>query len=104
MRIGDLLLQSGFLTEEELTAALSQQRLAKNVPIGQLLKVLNYLSDEDLELVLQAQRQIIFASLNGQMAVESLRYARQQKVSLQIALEKVQDKVIAELKDETFDA
>jgi hypothetical protein len=104
MRIGDLLLQSGFLTEEELTAALSQQRLAKNVPIGQLLKVLNYLSDEDLELVLQAQRQILFASLNGQMAVESLRYARQQKVSLQIALEKVQDKVIAELKDETFDA
>lgn len=104
MRIGDLLLQSGFLTEEELTAALSQQRLAKNVPIGQLLKVLNYLSDEDLELVLQAQRQILFASLNGDMAVESLRYARQQKVSLQIALERVQDKVISELKDETFDA
>lgn len=104
MRIGDLLLQSGFLTEEELTAALSQQRLAKNVPIGQLLKVLNYLSDEDLELVLQAQRQILFASLNGEMAVESLRYARQQKVSLQIALERVQDQVIAELKDEPFDA
>lgn len=93
MRIGDLLLQSDFLTEDQLTAALSQQRMAKNVPIGQLLKVLNYLTDEDLELVLQAQRQILFASLEGSLAVESLRYAKKENVSLLQALEAVQDKL-----------
>ena len=91
MRIGDLLLESGFLTEAQLSAALSQQRMAKNVPIGQLLRVLNFLRDDELELVLQAQRQILFASLSGEFAVESLKYAREEKVSFQQAIEHLQD-------------
>lgn len=89
MRIGDLLLGSGFITEDELDAALKQQKSTKKTPIGQLLRLLNYLNEEELELVLQAQRKILFASMSDQLAVAGLRYARENKINFGDAAEKV---------------
>lgn len=85
MRIGDLLLSSGFVSEQDLKAALIEQSDNK-APIGQVLKVLNRLSDSDLELVLQAQRKILFAQMPSELAVSGLRYAREKELSFMQAI------------------
>lgn len=89
MRIGDLLLSSEFITEEELNAALKHQKATKKTPIGQLLKLLNYLKEDELELVLQAQRKILFASMSDRLAIAGLKYAKENRVSFSDAAEKV---------------
>ena len=89
MRIGDLLLNSGFVSEEQLNHALAQQKSQKKTPIGQLLKLLNFLKEDELELVLQAQRKILFSSMSGKLAVEALRYARANKTTFVDATAKV---------------
>lgn len=89
MRIGDLLVLSGFISQQQLESALQQQKANKKTPIGQLLRVLNFLSDDELELVLQAQRKILFTSMSGGLAVSSLQYARQHKVTFAQATEKI---------------
>lgn len=104
MRIGDLLLNSGFVSEEQLNAALAQQKSAKKTPIGQLLKLLNVLKDDELELVLQAQRKILFASMSGQLAVEALKYARLNKTSFADAVTRVLATVNTTAPVESFDA
>ncbi|MBX9689392.1 MAG: tetratricopeptide repeat protein [Candidatus Obscuribacterales bacterium] len=89
MRIGDLLVKAGIVGEQELEAALKQQKSAKKTPIGQLLKLLNFIKEDDLELVLQAQRKILFASMTDELALASLKYARQHKVAFELASRKV---------------
>ncbi len=94
MRIGDLLLGSGFINESELSEALRKQKQTQKTPIGQLLKLLDFLDENELELVLQAQRKILFTSMSQELAVSTLRYARQHKVSFNeanlIVLETIQ--------------
>ncbi len=89
MRIGDLLIQSGFLTDDQLESALIKQKLANKTPIGQLLIMFNFLEEGDLDLVLQAQRKILFTSLDSGLAVRALRYARQHHINFAEATQQV---------------
>lgn len=89
MRIGDLLIKSGFLTDEELDSALKMQKQLKKTPFGQLLIMLNFLSEHELDLVLQAQRKISFASMDSELAVRALKYARQHKLNFMEASQKI---------------
>ena len=89
VRIGDLLVRSGLVSEDALATALSKQQLDKKTPLGQILKLLNYLNEDELDLVLQAQRKILFASMSGELAVAAIKYAKQNKLSFGLATEKV---------------
>ncbi|MBX9724548.1 MAG: hypothetical protein K2X81_24285, partial [Candidatus Obscuribacterales bacterium] len=89
MRIGDLLVRSGFISESQLRSALEEQASARKTPIGELLKVLNFLNDDDLELVLQAQRKILFGLMSGDSAVDIIKYAREHHLNFAEATEKL---------------
>ncbi len=89
MRIGDLLVRSGFISESQLRSALEEQASAKKTPIGELLKFLNFLKDDELELVLQAQRKILFGLMSGDRAVDIIKYAREHQLKFAEATEKL---------------
>ena len=89
MRIGDLLVGAGLVSVDELAAALQKQSLDKKTPLGQLLKLLNHLNEEELDLVLQAQRRILYASMPGELAIEAIKYAKENGLNFARATEKV---------------
>lgn len=85
MRIGDLLIQAGFVTQQQVDAALKQQSSARKTPLGKHLLLLDYLTDAELELVLQAQRKIAFTTMTDQLAIASLKYAKLHRVDFETA-------------------
>lgn len=89
MRIGDLLVGAGLLSEDALAAALKKQMLDKDTPLGQMLKLLNHLTEDELNLVLQAQRRILHASMPGEVAIAAIKYAKQNNLNFALATEKV---------------
>ena len=62
-RLGDLLIRSGAINQQQLDHALSQQKQLK-LPIGQILLKLNYLNDEALRHALSSQLNIPFVDLD----------------------------------------
>lgn len=51
-RIGELLIENGLLTKEQFACALETQKLTPNIPIGQIICQMGYLSAEDMSLAL----------------------------------------------------
>lgn len=76
MRIGELLIQAGFVTQQQVDTALSKQSTARKTPLGKHLRLLEFLTDEELDLVLQAQRKMAFTTMSAQLAIASLKYAK----------------------------
>ena len=63
-RLGDVLIRSGALTEEQLDHALAQQ--ARNHrPLGELLIKLGYITDDKMRQALARQLHISFVDLDG---------------------------------------
>lgn len=89
MRIGDILVGAGLVSKEELAAALQAQMADRKTPLGQLLKLLHHLKEDELDLVLQAQRRILHASMPGDLAIAAIKYARQNSLNFAMATEKV---------------
>ena len=64
VRIGDVLIQAGLITEEQLNLALEEQKKKpKGTRIGQTLVELGYVSELDMTLELQKQLDVEFVDL-----------------------------------------
>lgn len=85
MRIGELLIQAGFVTQQQVDTALSKQSTARKTPLGKHLRLLEFLTDEELDLVLQAQRKMAFTTMTAQLAIASLKYAKLHRVDFESA-------------------
>jgi tetratricopeptide (TPR) repeat protein len=85
---GELLMEAGLVHPERIQEGLSiaTQRM---VPIGRALISLNYLSEQDLEAVLQAQLLLREGIIPGYLAVRALRLASQQRIGLERALREI---------------
>jgi type IV pilus assembly protein PilB len=70
-RLGDILLQHGDITQQQLDHALAQQKTLK-LPLGQTLMKLNYLTDETMRQALSQQLGIPFIDLEKVMIDRSL--------------------------------
>jgi type IV pilus assembly protein PilB len=64
IKLGDLLVSAGAITEEELMEALSKQK-ELGMKLGQTLVQLDYISQDILNATLQQQLGIEFISLAG---------------------------------------
>jgi type IV pilus assembly protein PilB len=51
-RIGELLIENGLLTREQFMCAMEAQKMTPNVPIGQIICQMGFLSAEDMSLAL----------------------------------------------------
>lgn len=85
---GELLTEAGLVDPSRLEEGLhvAQERA---LPIGRALISLNYLTDQDLEAVLQAQLLLREGIVPGYLAVRALRLASQQRISLERALREI---------------
>lgn len=62
-RLGEILLSSGAITQQQLDHALAQQKVLK-LPLGQILLKLNYLNDETLRHAISSQLNVPFVDLD----------------------------------------
>ena len=63
-KLGDLLVASGALTQEQLDTALGRQKVLK-VPLGQVLVKLGFVSDDTMRLALSSQLGVPFIDLDS---------------------------------------
>lgn len=85
---GELLTEAGLVDPSRLQEGL-QVAEQRSMPIGRALISLNYLTDQDLEAVLQAQLLLREGIIPGYLAVRALRLASQQRISLEKALREI---------------
>jgi tetratricopeptide (TPR) repeat protein len=85
---GELLTEAGLIDPSRLDEGL---RTAQEhaMPIGRALISLNYLTDEDLHAVLQAQLLLREGIVPAYLAVRALRLASQQRITLEAALREI---------------
>lgn len=90
MRIGELLTKSGLVDDRAISDALDfQTRCTVSMPIGKVLTQLHFLSEEDLQLVLQAQRKINFSNMSENLAIASIKWAKEKNVAFDVASQAV---------------
>lgn len=87
-RSGELLTEAGLIDPSRLEEGLKTAE-EKAVPIGRALISLNYLTDDDLQAVLQAQLLLREGVIPAYLAVRALRLASQQRVTLESALREI---------------
>lgn len=61
-RLGSLLIQKGFITADQLAAALTYQQQHSNMPIGVSLVELGYIQEQEIERALRRQSRIRFCT------------------------------------------
>lgn len=88
-RIGELLVEAGILTDEQLPVGLKEAQ-QRSVRLGEVLVMLRYLSAEDLERVLQAQTKLEDGTVSDARAVVALRYASKNQTTFDEALAKTE--------------
>lgn len=74
-RFGDLLVQAGLLTPNQLQEAMAESR-NKKLQIGQVLVMSGALSSKDLQMVLEAQSMLRDKSIDINLAVQCIKVAR----------------------------
>lgn len=79
LKIGELLIQYGIITELQLAEALSVQKANKK-RLGEILLELGYLTSSDLILVLSEQADIPFVEVNLEMLDQNLMHQFPKKV------------------------
>jgi tetratricopeptide (TPR) repeat protein len=85
---GELLTEAGLVDPARLQEGLAVAQ-DRELPIGRALISLNYLTDQDLEAVLQAQLLLREGIIPGYLAVRALRLASQQRITLERALREI---------------
>lgn len=85
---GQLLTEAGLIDPAHLEEGLNVAQ-ERAMPVGRALISLNYLTDADLEAVLQAQLLLREGVIPAYLAVRALRLASQQRVSLEKALREI---------------
>jgi len=85
---GELLTESGLLEPSRLEEGLRTAE-ANEIPIGRALISLSYLTDADLQAVLQAQLLLREGVIPAYLAVRALRLASLQQVSFESALREI---------------
>ena len=85
-RLGDLLVQAGFITPAQLQDAVRHSR-SKKLQIGQVLVMSNSLSSTDLQMGLEAQSMVRDRTIDVHLAVQCMKLARKLRVSFHDALE-----------------
>jgi tetratricopeptide (TPR) repeat protein len=85
---GELLTEAGLVDPSRLEEGLAFAH-NQSLPIGRALISLNYLTDQDLEAVLQAQLLLREGIIPGYLAVRALRLASQQRITLERALREI---------------
>ncbi len=96
-QIGQLLIQSGYITEEQFNQALQVQQESPNLEIGQILCQLNFLKIEDLNSVLDynglrkklGEILVKEGALDEQKLTRALEIAQKEKIPLGQALIKM---------------
>ncbi|MDX2106341.1 MAG: tetratricopeptide repeat protein [Candidatus Melainabacteria bacterium] len=74
-RFGDLLVQAGLLSPNQLQEAMTESR-NKKLQIGQVLVMSGALSSKDLQMVLEAQSMLRDKSIDINLAVQCIKVAR----------------------------
>ncbi len=92
MRLGEILIQAGLLTEEQLQIGLAKQQ-QKREPIGQILANLGFVTDEQIKHALEVQYGVKAFNLKSRILPEMIRLLpeamiRQHKV-LPVALNQI---------------
>ena len=96
-KLGELLIQSGLITDEQFQRALEEQEATPQLPIGQILCQLDYLKAEDLNTILDYHRMrrklgeilIQEGALDEQGLIRALEIAQMEKIPLGQALIKL---------------
>ncbi len=84
-KLGELLVESGFVTPQQLETAL-QQSFATGLPFGRLLVLSGDLSEPHLSAALNAQILIRDSKVTKEQACEALRSARAKQTSVEMSL------------------
>ncbi|MBX9686474.1 MAG: tetratricopeptide repeat protein [Candidatus Obscuribacterales bacterium] len=85
MRIGQILVEAELVSPKQLSDGL-EYGTAKGIFLGKAMKLLKFLEDDQIELALQTQ-QIIRRGLSPVLAIEALKKAVNEKLTLQQALQ-----------------
>lgn len=86
--IGEILVQADIVGEHQLPRAL-QMAKDRSLRIGQVLVMMRYLADDELEPILEIQKLINDRVIDSESAIEALRVMRRDGVPLARAVEKV---------------
>jgi tetratricopeptide (TPR) repeat protein len=87
-RIGDLFVESGLLSKEDLVKGLDYGKKT-SLPLGRVLVMLRLASDVDLRAVLHVQQLMKFEGMPGAMAVRALTHMREKKVHIEWAVRQI---------------
>ncbi|MBX9671727.1 MAG: tetratricopeptide repeat protein [Candidatus Obscuribacterales bacterium] len=74
-RLGDLLVQAGILTPNQLQEAMRSSR-SKKLQIGQVLVMSGYMTSRDLQIVLEAQSALRDRTIDLNLAIQCIKVAR----------------------------
>ncbi|MBX9691174.1 MAG: hypothetical protein K2Z81_02250, partial [Cyanobacteria bacterium] len=85
-RLGDLLVQAGVITPNQLQEAVRHSR-SKKLQIGQVLVMSGDLSPTDLQNALEAQSMVRDKTIDISLAVQCIKLARKLRISFTDALE-----------------
>jgi len=86
LRIGELLIESGILTKQDLEQAMKTAE-ATSLPVGRVLVMAGFLSDTEFQAAVQAQSLIRDSLMPLENAVKALKLVTDQHTSFQNALE-----------------
>jgi tetratricopeptide (TPR) repeat protein len=86
--IGEILVQADIVGEHQLPRVL-QMAKDRSLRIGQVLIMMRFLTDEELEPILEIQRLINDGGIDSGSAIEALRIMRRDGLPLERAVEKV---------------
>lgn len=87
-RIGELFVESGFLSEPDLLRGLEYSKKT-GMPLGRVLVMLRLASDIDLRAVLQVQSLMKFENMPGSLAVRALVFMKEKNVHIEWAVKQV---------------
>lgn len=74
-RLGDLLVQAGILTPNQLQEAVKNSR-SKKLQIGQVLVMSGFMTPKDLQIVLEAQSMVRDKTIDVNLAIQCIKVAR----------------------------
>lgn len=87
-RIGDLLVEAGILSAEELPKGLEYSKKTA-LPLGRVLIMLRCVTEEDLKAVLHVQTLMKFEGLPATLAVRALSQSREKGITLEDSLKQL---------------
>ena len=87
-RLGELLVESGLLSENDLQKGLDYGKKT-GMALGRVLTMLRLVSDVDLRAALQVQSMMKFEGLPSTLALRALRYMKENKVHIEWACKQV---------------